>query len=70
MFWAPLSEIFGRRPVILYSYFPFALFNLGSALCQTVPQMLVFRLLAGELAQSRMAIGTDEAEQVHADQLS
>ena len=46
--WAPMSEIFGRRPIILASYLPFAVFTIGSALAKNVPTLLISRFLSGK----------------------
>ena len=47
LLWAPLSEIFGRRPVSLFAYYPFSFWCLGCALSQNIETMLVLRFLAG-----------------------
>ncbi|KAJ9093729.1 hypothetical protein QFC21_006325 [Naganishia friedmannii] len=54
LIWAPLSEIYGRRPIFLITYFPFALFCLGSALANNIATLLVTRFLAGFFGASML----------------
>jgi MFS family permease len=49
---APLSELYGRRPVFLVSYSVFTLFTLGTALVTNIEGMLVCRFLAGATGSS------------------
>lgn len=57
LFFAPLSEIFGRVNVMQVSIFVFLIFNVACAVAQTTEQMLVFRLLAGLAGSSPLALG-------------
>ncbi|KAI9030594.1 major facilitator superfamily domain-containing protein [Hyaloraphidium curvatum] len=50
LIWAPLSEVFGRRPVYMISFAGYTAFNLGCALATTIGEMLAFRFLAGTFA--------------------
>ncbi|EKD14093.1 hypothetical protein MBM_07770 [Drepanopeziza brunnea f. sp. 'multigermtubi' MB_m1] len=45
--YGPLSELYGRAPVLHISYFVFFVFNLASGFATTKTQLLVFRFLAG-----------------------
>lgn len=47
LLFGPLSEIYGRIPVLQLANLFFLIFNLVCGFAQTGPQMLVFRLLAG-----------------------
>ncbi|KFH43289.1 putative transporter -like protein [Hapsidospora chrysogenum ATCC 11550] len=47
LFLGPLSEIYGRRPVVVLSTWFFNAWVLGSALAPTMPGLIVMRLLAG-----------------------
>ncbi|KAH7380074.1 major facilitator superfamily domain-containing protein [Pyrenochaeta sp. MPI-SDFR-AT-0127] len=47
LIFAPLSEVIGRRPVLIGSYTCYVLFTLGSALAPSFNALLVFRLFAG-----------------------
>ena len=56
LFLAPLSEIYGRRPVLLYSFVVFVLFSLGTAVVNEFPGLLVLRFLTGTAASAPLAI--------------
>ena len=47
LFLGPLSEIYGRRPVVVLSTWFFNAWVLGSALAPTMSGLIVMRLLAG-----------------------
>ena len=47
LFLAPLSEIYGRYPVVILSTWFFNAWLLGSALAPTMPSLIAMRLLAG-----------------------
>lgn len=47
LFLGPLSEIYGRRIVVVLSTWTFNAWVLGSALAPTMPALIVMRLLAG-----------------------
>ncbi|KAK8081279.1 MFS multidrug transporter-like protein [Apiospora saccharicola] len=46
MFWAPLIEVYGRIPIMVYPHFLQLIFNTACGFAQTGPQMNVFRFLA------------------------
>lgn len=50
LLFAPLSEVFGRRPVFIVSFFCYTMFNLGCALSTSIGSLLACRLLAGTFA--------------------
>ena len=54
---APLSEMYGRKPVMDISMWVLMCFNIGCALSQNTAQMCVFRLLAGIGACAPISIG-------------
>ena len=54
LIWAPLSELYGRRPIFLMTYLPFALFCLGSALANNIATLLITRFLAGFFGASML----------------
>ncbi|KAK4133146.1 MFS general substrate transporter [Trichocladium antarcticum] len=56
IFWAPLSEQFGRKTPTLCAFTLFTLSTLGSALAPTWASFLVFRLAAGVFASAPLAI--------------
>jgi len=53
----PLSEIFGRVPVLQFANLFYLVFNLACGFAQTGPQMLVFRFLSGLGGSAPLAIG-------------
>ena len=56
LFFAPLSETYGRKLIMISSFILFALFTLACSLAPTWPFFLVFRLLAGISASSAISI--------------
>ncbi|WVQ71319.1 hypothetical protein IAR50_000847 [Cryptococcus sp. DSM 104548] len=55
LFWAPLSEIFGRRIVYIVSYAFLTLWTGAAAGAKNIGQLLVFRFLAGLFGSSPLA---------------
>ena len=53
----PLSEMYGRVPVLQLSYLFYFVFNLACGFAKTPAQMLVFRFFAGLGGSSPLAIG-------------
>jgi len=47
LFFAPLSEVFGRKPIYRLTLLLFLLFNLGCALAPNIAAMLILRFIAG-----------------------
>ena len=56
MLYGPLSETYGRKPVLLIPLAGYAAFTLGCALANSWPMFLVFRCLCGLMASSPIAI--------------
>ena len=54
-FCGPLSEFYGRKPVMLYSFIGYIAFTLGDALAPNWPAFLVFRWLCGCMAAAPIA---------------
>lgn len=50
--WGPLSEEYGRKPVLAVSMFCYTCFNVGCALSKNTASILVFRFLAGTFASA------------------
>ncbi|KAK4052982.1 hypothetical protein OIO90_004106 [Microbotryomycetes sp. JL221] len=50
--WAPLSELFGRRPIFILSFFGFALFQIPCALAPNLGGLITCRFIAGTFAAS------------------
>ncbi|PVH78271.1 MFS general substrate transporter [Cadophora sp. DSE1049] len=55
--YGPLSELYGRAPVLHVSYFVFFVFNLASGFANTKAQLLIFRILAGVGGSAPNTIG-------------
>jgi MFS family permease len=55
--WAPLSEEYGRRLIVIGTFPLFAVFTMACALAPSWPAFLAFRLLAGMLGSSIVALG-------------
>lgn len=53
---APLSEQYGRRPVLISTLFLYILFTLGTALSPNWPAFLIFRFLSGTFAAPPMSV--------------
>ncbi|SLM36309.1 Major facilitator superfamily domain, general substrate transporter [Lasallia pustulata] len=53
----PISEIKGRKPVLLLGNLFFLIWNLGSGFAQTKNQLIAFRFLSGIGASSPLAVG-------------
>ncbi|KAG8929741.1 hypothetical protein FRC02_005130 [Tulasnella sp. 418] len=52
LLWGPLSEQYGRKPVLLIGFFVYTLFQMGNALAQNKETVLVMRFLGGTFAAS------------------
>ncbi|UPK95480.1 hypothetical protein LCI18_006415 [Fusarium solani-melongenae] len=52
LLWAPLSELYGRQKIFVFTYFALTAFNVGAACAQTMPALLVLRFLAGAFGSS------------------
>ncbi|KAG8834086.1 hypothetical protein FRC20_007528, partial [Serendipita sp. 405] len=55
LIFAPLSEIYGRRRVFLYTFIPFFLFQIPCALAPNPTVLILFRFLAGTFGSSPLA---------------
>ncbi|KAG8938324.1 hypothetical protein FRC04_009079, partial [Tulasnella sp. 424] len=52
LLWGPLSEQFGRKPILLVAFFVYTGFQVGSALAPNTASVLIFRFLGGTFAAS------------------
>ncbi|KAK3326205.1 major facilitator superfamily domain-containing protein [Apodospora peruviana] len=57
LIFAPLSESYGRKPVLLIGFVLFTLSALGTALAPTWPAFLVFRFLTGTFGSPPLSVG-------------
>ena len=53
--WGPLSEQVGRKPVFVWSFLVYTLFQVGSALAPNTGAVLAFRFLGGTFAAAPLA---------------
>lgn len=53
----PLSELFGRLPVLQAGNLFYFVFNLAAGFSRSMPQLLLFRLLSGTGASASLAVG-------------
>jgi len=61
----PLSDRFGRRPVLLFGLAAFTLFSIGCALAGTIDQLIVLRILQGAGACAGSVISRAMARDVY-----
>ncbi|KAL8692377.1 MAG: hypothetical protein Q9218_002596 [Villophora microphyllina] len=47
LFWAPLSEVYGRKPAVLAPYFLAAIFSFGTATAKDIQTIIITRFFAG-----------------------
>lgn len=47
LIWAPLSELYGRKPAVLVPYFIAAIFSFGTATAKDIQTVLITRFFAG-----------------------
>jgi MFS family permease len=56
LLFGPLSETFGRRPVMIPTFVLFTIFTMACALAPNFAALLVFRLLTGITASSPISV--------------
>ncbi|KAI1982244.1 hypothetical protein LOZ51_001019 [Ophidiomyces ophidiicola] len=56
LFLAPLSEVYGRKPLLFWTFVLYLCFTLGTALAPNFPALLVLRFLAGTAAAAPLGI--------------
>lgn len=56
LFLAPLSEVYGRRPSLVWTFVVYVGFTLGTALVSNFPGLLILRFLAGTAAAGPLSI--------------
>ncbi|KAG2492295.1 hypothetical protein HYH03_009535 [Edaphochlamys debaryana] len=54
LIWAPLSEVFGRRPLFIWPFVAMTAFNAGTALAPNATALIVMRFFAGAFGSSPM----------------
>ncbi|KAG8904587.1 hypothetical protein FRB99_001505 [Tulasnella sp. 403] len=52
LLWGPLSEQYGRKPILLVGFGVYTLFQLGAALSENAATLLIMRFLGGTFAAS------------------
>ncbi|PKY00149.1 MFS general substrate transporter [Aspergillus campestris IBT 28561] len=56
MVWAPLSEVYGRRPISILSALGLTIFTTGSVGAKNIQTLVILRFFAGSLGSSPMAV--------------
>ena len=56
LFWGPLSETYGRKPVLFVSFVIYTAFQVGCALSKNTASIIIFRFLGGCFAASPLVI--------------
>ncbi|KAG6819299.1 hypothetical protein H0H93_013217 [Arthromyces matolae] len=54
LLWGPLSEEYGRRPIFIYTFIVYTIFQVAPAVSQNTTSILVFRFLGGFFAAAPM----------------
>ncbi|CAK7262814.1 hypothetical protein SEPCBS119000_000176 [Sporothrix epigloea] len=54
--WSPLSELYGRRPIFLYSFIVFILWLVASAVAQNIQTMLIARFFQGLAGSAYLSV--------------
>ncbi|BFZ64005.1 hypothetical protein YB2330_005143 [Saitoella coloradoensis] len=62
---APLSELYGRRPILNGSLLFFTVFSIACALAKTTTQMAIFRFLSGLGGSAPLAIGYASGTEIY-----
>ena len=56
LLFGPLSEIHGRRPVLILTFIAFTVFTMATALAPNWTAFLIFRLICGTCASSALTV--------------
>ncbi|KAI0094961.1 MFS general substrate transporter [Irpex rosettiformis] len=56
LFWGPLSETYGRKPVLFVSFVIYTAFQIGCALSKNTASIIIFRFLGGCFAASPLVV--------------
>ncbi|KAG8985915.1 hypothetical protein FRB90_004368 [Tulasnella sp. 427] len=56
LFWGPLSEQYGRKPILVIAFLGYTGFQVGGALAKNTASVLVLRFLAGSFAASPFTV--------------
>ncbi|KAH3677045.1 hypothetical protein WICMUC_001951 [Wickerhamomyces mucosus] len=54
--WAPLSELYGRKPILILSLFGFTCFNFAAATAENLQTILLGRFFSGALGASPLVV--------------
>ncbi|MBU2899144.1 multidrug effflux MFS transporter [Vibrio hepatarius] len=58
LIYGPLSDHFGRRPIMMFGFFIFLGASIGCVFAQTIDQLLAFRLIQGFGSSACIIVGT------------
>ena len=56
LLWGPLSEVFGRRPILIITFIVYTGFSVGCALSKNTASILIFRFLSGAFGASPLVL--------------
>jgi len=56
LLFGPLSETYGRKPVMMLTFLLFTIFTMACALAPNFPALLIFRFLTGVNASSPISV--------------
>ncbi|KAH3688989.1 hypothetical protein WICPIJ_000048 [Wickerhamomyces pijperi] len=54
--WAPLSELYGRKPVLVFSILGFTIFNFGVATAENLQTILICRAFSGAIGAAPLVV--------------
>lgn len=54
--WAPISELYGRRPPLVIAAFGFSIFTIAVAVAKDIQTVMICRFFAGLCGSSPLAI--------------
>ncbi|KAJ9190820.1 hypothetical protein DTO164E3_4195 [Paecilomyces variotii] len=66
MFWGPLSQVWGRRPICIASAFLFFAFSIGTALSPNLASYYIFRVLTAFQGTSFLVVGSSAIGDIYA----
>ncbi|BDD56922.1 hypothetical protein MPDQ_006381 [Monascus purpureus] len=64
-FWGPFSQVWGRRPIFLWSAFLFCAFSIGSSLAPNIAAYFIFRVLTAFQGTSFLVVGSSAIGDIH-----
>jgi MFS transporter, DHA1 family, multidrug resistance protein len=56
LLWGPMSDFYGRRPVLLFSLFGFMIFSFAVAVAKDIQTVIISRFFAGAIGSAPLAV--------------